>query len=112
MGIPRNVDLIFDLRCLVNPYYRAELKNLSGKDQLVKDFITQQPAWSNFWHYLKGFIDLSLEGFKKNGRSYLSMAFGCTGGQHRSVFVSEIIFEHLQQEFYKINLYHRDLKKL
>jgi UPF0042 nucleotide-binding protein len=88
-GIPLDADLVFDVRCLPNPYYDPQLRPLSGKDQPVIDFLGAQPEVAKMLGDIHRFVDEWLPAFVRDNRSYLTVALGCTGGQHRSVYFAE-----------------------
>ncbi len=88
-GIPLDADLVFDVRCLPNPHYVAELRPLTGRDQPVKDFIEASPNAMALLADIRGFVENWLPCFIRDHRAYLTVAIGCTGGQHRSVYFAE-----------------------
>lgn len=109
-GLPREADLVFDVRFLRNPHYAPELKPLSGKDQAVGDYISEDPGFEEFFTGLTGLISPLLPRYAAEGKSYLTIAVGCTGGRHRSVFVAEKLAQWFDKEGQSIHLLHRDLK--
>jgi UPF0042 nucleotide-binding protein len=88
-GIPLDADLVFDIRCLPNPHYVAELKPLTGKDQAVKEFIEASPNAMALLADIRSFVENWLPCYIRDHRAYLTVAVGCTGGQHRSVYFAE-----------------------
>ncbi|HWR76453.1 MAG TPA: RNase adapter RapZ [Thiobacillus sp.] len=90
-GIPLDADLVFDVRCLPNPHYVAELRPLIGRDQPVKDFIEASPNAMALLADIRGFVENWLPCFIRDHRAYLTVAIGCTGGQHRSVYFAEAL---------------------
>jgi UPF0042 nucleotide-binding protein len=88
-GIPLDADLVFDARCLPNPHYVPELKALTGKDQPVIDFLQAQPVVAEMIEDIHGYLKKWLPRHAEESRSYLTVAIGCTGGQHRSVYIAE-----------------------
>lgn len=92
-GIPQDADLLFDVRNLPNPYYDLRLRHLTGKDALVKEFLENQPEITHFLTDIQQFIEKWLPSYKRDHRSYLTVALGCTGGQHRSVYMVEKLAE-------------------
>lgn len=110
-GLPREADMVFDARLLKNPFYVEELRALSGKDQEVADYIEQDAILPSFIEALKSIISSSLPCFEEQGRGYLTIAVGCTGGQHRSVYIANTLTEWLQKTKNQVKLRHRDLKK-
>ncbi len=108
-GLPDEVDLVFDMRFLVNPHWSAHLAEATGRDQEVQDFIRLDPAFDEYMHHLKMQLDLILPLYQKDGRPQCRIGFGCTGGRHRSVFAAEYIAEHLRGKSYDIRLSHHKL---
>jgi UPF0042 nucleotide-binding protein len=90
-GIPLDADLVFDVRCLPNPHYVAELRPLTGRDQPVKDFLEASPNAMALLADIRGFVENWLPCFIRDHRAYLTVAIGCTGGQHRSVYFAETL---------------------
>ena len=90
-GIPLDADLVFDVRCLPNPHYVAELRPLTGRDQPVKDYIEGSPNAMALLADIRGFVENWLPCFIRDHRAYLTVAIGCTGGQHRSVYFAEML---------------------
>jgi len=88
-GMPRNADFVFDLRCLPNPHWHPELRPLTGRDQAVAEFLEQDVKVSQMFEHISGFLGHWVSCFEDEGRSYLTIAIGCTGGQHRSVYMTE-----------------------
>lgn len=110
-GLPREADIIFDARLLKNPFYIEELRSLSGEDVKVAEYIQKDQKLAPYLHTLKSMLSLSLPSFKEQGRSYLTIAVGCTGGQHRSVYIAKELSDWLQISKNQVKLEHRDLKK-
>lgn len=110
-GLPREADMVFDARLLKNPFYIEELRPLSGEDEEVAEFIQNDQVFSPFVKALKSIISSSLPCFEEQGRGYLTIAVGCTGGQHRSVYTAKILAEWLQKEKNQVKLRHRDFKQ-
>jgi UPF0042 nucleotide-binding protein len=90
-GIPLDADLVFDVRCLPNPHYVTELRPLTGRDQPVKDYIESSPNAMALLADIRGFVENWLPCFIRDHRAYLTVAIGCTGGQHRSVYFTETL---------------------
>jgi RNase adapter protein RapZ len=107
-GVPLDADLVFDVRVLPNPYYDLNLRALTGRDGAVADFLRAQPSAVALHEDIRGFIDKWLPAFKGDGRSYLTVAIGCTGGQHRSVYMVEQLAQHFQTQE-RVILRHREL---
>ena len=97
-GVPSEADLVFDVRCLPNPYYDKDLKPLTGKDQPVKEFLEKIPEVVSMESDIIQFIEKWLPHYIADGRSYLTVAIGCTGGQHRSVYLVNRISEHFRAQ--------------
>ena len=110
-GLPREADMVFDARLLKNPYYVESLRPLSGEDEEVGDYIQKDDLFPSFSKSLQSLLSLSLPRFEEEGRAYLTLAVGCTGGQHRSVFIAKLLKDWLQEQKKHVKLRHRDLKK-
>jgi len=108
-GIPANADLVFDARFLPNPYFVPFLTDLNGTDEEVKNFVLKQNETVEFLKYIKNFLNYTLSGYKKEGRPYITIAIGCTGGKHRSVVIAEEIARYLRSLFVNSVVIHRDL---
>jgi len=108
-GLPRSADMVFDLRFLENPHYNAALRPLSGKDRRVADFIQADPDFKPFFRRLTETIVPLLPRFAREGKSYLTLALGCTGGRHRSVMVAEALAAEIRDRGWQVTLVHRDL---
>jgi UPF0042 nucleotide-binding protein len=110
-GIPLEADLIFDVRFLPNPHFVPEFRNLTGRDSKVAGYIRKFPQTGEF---LKRVVDLLLfllPHYIEEGKSYLTVAFGCTGGQHRSVMIAEEVRKQLAKEGYHVKAVHRDMPR-
>ena len=108
-GVPLEADLMMDVRFLINPYFVPELKAMNGEDTKVKKYVLNNRKTRRF---LKKFIDLLdylIPLYKKEGKSYLSIAVGCTGGRHRSVAVARYIYDYLQKPGEQVEITHRDI---
>jgi len=110
-GIPIDSDLVFDTRFLPNPFYLDELRDKTGRSPTVKDYILNSPETRKFMSELYRFIDYLIPNFLKEGKSYLTISCGCTGGKHRSVIIAEKIREYLHRKKYDIRVFHRDIYK-
>ena len=110
-GIPIDADLVLDVRFLPNPYYIEELKDLSGLDQPVYDFVMQQPDTAEYMRLLTAFIDFQLPRFREEGKPALTVAVGCTGGRHRSISVARALTDHLLERGQNARLVCRDLAR-
>ena len=108
-GLPREADLVFDVRFLANPHYDAALRPLSGEDAEVGAFVAADPDFDEFLDHLRSMLDILLPRYEKEGKSYLTIAIGCTGGRHRSVYVARRVVELLENRGRRFTLHHRDL---
>jgi UPF0042 nucleotide-binding protein len=108
-GIPPEADLVMDVRFLPNPYFVDELRPLTGNEPRVREFILGQEETLAFLSEFKRFLDFLIPRFQREGKTHLTVAIGCTGGQHRSVVIANILGEHLSQENLPFTLTHRDL---
>ena len=109
-GIPMDSDFMFDVRMLPNPYYELDLRPHSGLDQPVADFLAQQPAVLRMQEDIVKFLDNWLPEMEKNHRSYATVSIGCTGGQHRSVYLVNALAQHFQSRWTTLQR-HRELDK-
>lgn len=110
-GLPRNADLVFDMRFLRNPYWDEALRPQSGLDDAVVDYIRADPAYDDAVERIEGLMLTLLPRYQAEGKSYVTVAFGCTGGQHRSVHVAARVAANLRKSGYSPGLSHRDLGK-
>lgn len=110
-GLPRQADLVLDVRFLANPFYRPELRPLTGCDRPVAEHITSDSAFDPFFHNLTCLLEPLLPRYDAEGKSYLTIAIGCTGGRHRSVFVTERLGEWLRRRAHSVQINHRDLSR-
>lgn len=108
-GVPLDADLVFDVRMLPNPHYDDVMRPLTGRDQLVQDFLQAQPDAVQLLNDICSFVEKWLPAFKKDNRSYLTVAIGCTGGQHRSVFMAERLTQYFRATEHVL-LRHRELE--
>jgi UPF0042 nucleotide-binding protein len=111
-GLPIDSDLVFDVRFLPNPYYIDSLRTISGRSKKVKNYLLSLPETNKFLKYLYDFLNYLLENFIKEGKSYLTISIGCTGGKHRSVIIADEIKKYLQKNNYEVKVFHRDANKL
>jgi RNase adapter protein RapZ len=109
-GIPLDADIVFDVRSLPNPHYDPKLKPLTGKDKAVKKFLDDQQGAQAMYEDIRGFIERWLPSFIQDNRSYLTVAIGCTGGQHRSVYFAEKLGQYFHNEQQKVLVRHRELE--
>jgi UPF0042 nucleotide-binding protein len=109
LGLPRESDLVFDVRFLRNPHYEDSLREKTGKQSDVGEYIEQDKGFSDFFHKMTEFILPLLPRYSEEGKSYLTLAIGCTGGKHRSVYVTEKLAGFLRLNGYNVEVRHRDL---
>ncbi len=110
-GVPADADFMFDVRCLPNPYWSPELRSKSGLEKEVSNFLSQQNEVLEMEKDLYQFIQKWAPKFEKNNRSYMSIAIGCTGGMHRSVYLCERLSEHMKQHYANVQVRHRQLEE-
>ncbi|NLO80156.1 MAG: RNase adapter RapZ [Xanthomonadaceae bacterium] len=108
-GVPKDADYVFDVRCLPNPHWEPRLRPLTGRDPEVRAYLESQESVERMYCQIRDFIATWLPHFQREGRSYLTVAIGCTGGQHRSVYLAERLAEHFRQEADNVLLSHREL---
>jgi UPF0042 nucleotide-binding protein len=108
-GLPNNADIVYDVRFIINPNYVHGLKFKTGRDKAVRKYIEKQKEFKVFFNIFSKLIETTLPGYIKEGKSYLTIAVGCTGGQHRSVFTAEKLAGFLKSKKYKVKLNHRDI---
>jgi UPF0042 nucleotide-binding protein len=109
-GIPLDADFVFDVRCLPNPNYEPELKPLTGCDRPVAEFLESQPLVLAMYEDIRQFVEKWLSAFTRDNRSYLTVAIGCTGGQHRSVWFTENLARHFRDQQHQVLIRHRELE--
>ncbi len=107
-GLPLDADLVYDVRCLPNPHYDPALRPLTGCDKPVIDFLENTPMAQKMYTDIRDFIETWLPGFVADNRSYLTVAIGCTGGQHRSVYFAEKLAQHFKSQ-QQVLVRHREL---
>ncbi len=110
-GVPLDVDLMIDCRFLPNPYWVDELRPLRGTDRPVQDYVMEQPITAGFLESLHRLLETTLPAYASEGKAYLTIAFGCTGGHHRSVAVAEAIAAWLSQGGFDPSVTHRDIDR-
>lgn len=108
-GVPVDADLVFDIRCLPNPYWVMELRPLTGRDQPVRDYLQADPQVQAMFEDLCEFLERWLPRFEADHRAYMTVAIGCTGGQHRSVYMAEALGHHFEGRFAGVLVRHREL---
>ncbi len=109
-GVPMDADYIFDVRCLPNPYWEPSLRKFTGLDKPVQEFLAQQDLVQNMIRDISSMLRPWIPQFINNNRSYLTVAIGCTGGQHRSVFIAEQLHHQFSQEYTQVLVRHNELK--
>lgn len=110
-GLPTDADIVFDTRFLPNPFYISELKNKTGKDSEVKSYIKGFAASADFIKLTKKLLFFMIENFEKEGKNFISIAFGCTGGRHRSVYMAEIFCKIIKRKYPDTHISHRDIER-
>jgi len=108
-GLPRNADIVLDMRFLRNPHWDQLLRPMTGLDAPVAAYIAEDPAYSEAIERIEGLLDLLLPRYAAEGKSYVTVAFGCTGGKHRSVHIAETIGDWLRNRGFSPTIVHRDL---
>ncbi|WP_119460907.1 RNase adapter RapZ [Rhodospirillaceae bacterium SYSU D60014] len=111
-GLPREADLVFDVRFLRNPHYVPSMRDLTGKDAAVGRFVETDPAFQPFFESITGLLLPLMPCFEREGKSYLTIAVGCTGGRHRSVFTAERLAEWLRGQGLEVSVRHRDMARV
>ena len=110
-GLPQESDLVFDVRFLPNPNYVPELKKLTGKSRAVAGFVSKYPQTKEFIGRVSELLSFLLPFYIKEGKTYLTISVGCTGGHHRSVMIAEEIFKRIKKAGYAVKINHRDIEK-
>jgi UPF0042 nucleotide-binding protein len=111
-GIPNNADYIFDIRCLPNPYWEPSLRGFNGLDEPVINFLIQHANVKKMEESIETFLENWIPAFKEDQRSYLTIAIGCTGGQHRSVYMAEKLADYFGQKYKNVQVRHREISSL
>jgi UPF0042 nucleotide-binding protein len=110
-GLPLDADLVFDCRFLPNPFWVDELRPLTGLDEPVRDYVLSQPAAGPFLDHVEGLLAQLLPAYVAEGKAYLTIALGCTGGRHRSVAIAEELATRLRRHAQRVGVVHRDVEK-
>lgn len=110
-GVPVDADFVFDVRCLPNPHWHKELREFTGQEKPVIDFLGQQPSVQRMLADIRHFLEQWLPGFAASSRTYLTVAIGCTGGKHRSVYLCENLQQHFSGKFANVQIRHRELNR-
>ncbi len=110
-GVPLESSMVMDVRFLPNPFFVPHLKNLSGRDDAVRDYVLDNVVTARFLDHFFPLLDMLLPAHRNEGKSYLTLSIGCTGGRHRSVAIAEATGMHLQQTLPSVRIIHRDIEK-
>tara|TARA_B110000967_G_C18896273_1_gene570885 strand:- start:2140 stop:3000 length:861 start_codon:yes stop_codon:yes gene_type:complete len=110
-GVPSDSDFVFDVRCLPNPYWKQQLKNQTGNDEGVIEFLESQVEVASMLADIIGFLTRWIPKFQQNNRSYLTVSIGCTGGQHRSVYLANRLHEHFATQHPFVQVVHKELSQ-
>jgi RNase adapter protein RapZ len=110
-GVPTDADLVFDVRFLPNPHFVPRLREFTGKDPKVRRYIRSFPQTGEFLRRVEGLLGYLIPHYAREGKSYLTIAFGCTGGRHRSVMMSEAVKKYLEKRGTAAKVVHRDIEK-
>ena len=108
-GIPTDSDLVFDVRCLPNPYWDPKLRQYTGQDQAIVNFLAKEPLVEKMFDHIRLFLESWLPEFENNNRTYMTVSIGCTGGQHRSVYMCERLSRYFGQHMDNVQQRHREL---
>ncbi len=108
-GVPVDADMVFDLRCLPNPYWNMALRPLTGMDDAVREYLDRQDEVNEMYSDIAHYLERWIPRFEANARAYMTIALGCTGGQHRSVYLAERLTRHFSQERTSVLVRHREL---
>lgn len=111
-GVPVDADIVFDVRCLPNPHWKPNLRNLTGLDKPVQQFLDEQSEFLEMFGDLTTYLQTWLPRFEANNRSYMTIAVGCTGGQHRSVYICLKLFRYFAPQWENVQIRHRELSKI
>ncbi|MDP5219715.1 RNase adapter RapZ [Ruegeria sp. 2205SS24-7] len=110
-GLPRGVDTVFDCRFLANPHWNPDLRSQDGRDQPVADYVAQDSRFDPFFNQVRDLLLFLLPAYRDEGKTHLSVAFGCTGGQHRSVTLAEAMAKVLAEQGQQVSIRHRELER-
>ncbi len=108
-GAPTDSDFVFDVRCLPNPHWEPKLRPLTGLDEDVASFLQSQQEVQEMQEYINGFLEYCIPKFEKQNRHYLTISIGCTGGQHRSVFIAQQLYEDFRDQVKNASVRHREM---
>ncbi len=110
-GLPRGIDMVFDVRFLTNPYWQEDLRGKDGRDSAVAAYIEKDPLFAPFFGRVGDLVGMLLPAYAAEGKAHLSIGFGCTGGQHRSVAVAEKLANSLAKDAWQVSIRHRELER-
>jgi UPF0042 nucleotide-binding protein len=110
-GVPVDADMVFDIRCLPNPHWIDDLRTLTGLDQPVQDYLHDQSNVNEMFNDVSDYLDRWIPEFEDDNRAYLTVAIGCTGGQHRSVYLAERLGRHFSGQYHNVLVRHRELDR-
>lgn len=110
-GIPTDADMIIDTRCLPNPFFKEELRPFDGTDPKVRDFVINNEETKEFLSRLMKFLEYFIELSNREGRVFVNIAFGCTGGKHRSIAIAHYCYEELKKKWKNVSIFHKDIDK-
>nr|WP_235857717.1 RNase adapter RapZ [Marimonas lutisalis] len=110
-GVPRGIDMVFDCRFLQNPYWEPALRGMNGQDGAVADYVARDPRFAPFFERVADLVQMLLPAYSEEGKAYLSIGFGCTGGQHRSVTMAEKLAKALAEAGWQVSIRHRELER-
>ena len=108
-GAPSDSDFVFDVRCLPNPHWQPDLRSLTGQDPEVIAFLQEQDDVQQMLEHIKNYLNFVIPKFKKQNRYYLTISIGCTGGQHRSVYIAEALHDYFREHLENVSIHHREL---
>lgn len=108
-SVPRDADFVFDVRCLPNPFWDESLQALTGLDAPVQEFLLKSKRVEKMIEQIRDFVEHWLPAFQEENRSYITVAIGCTGGQHRSVFIADQLARHFEHKPFHVQVRHREL---
>lgn len=109
-GTPPDADMIMDVRFLANPYFVPELKNEDGESAVIQDFVLKDPQTAKFLKKYLDLLDYLIPLYEKEGKAYLTITIGCTGGRHRSVVIAQKVYDHIRHRLSTVRLIHRDIR--
>ncbi len=110
-GTPRGIDMVFDCRFLQNPYWQEDLRSLDGRDRRVAAYVAKDPRFDDFFSKIQDLSEMLLPAYIEEGKAHMSIGFGCTGGQHRSVVVTEKLANALAKAGWQMSIRHRELER-